>query len=157
METSEQRRKIMRSIPSKDTKAEVLLRKALYHVGYRYRKNWTALPGKPDIVLTKYKICVFCDSEFFHGKSYDAKPPVKTNCEYWDNKIRRNMERDKENNRKIRAMGWTVLRFWDTEISKNLEECMQAIKEAVLQSRFEKWQTADENDYNIYTRQDHNT
>ena len=66
--TKEQRHKAMSRIRSKDTAIEVKLRKALWHSGYHYRKNYAALPGKPDIVLTKYKIAIFCDSEFFHGK-----------------------------------------------------------------------------------------
>ena len=66
--TKEQRHKNMSHIKSKDTKIEVKLRKALWHKGYRYRKNYSQLPGKPDIVLTKFKIVIFCDSEFFHGK-----------------------------------------------------------------------------------------
>ena len=61
----------MRKIHSKDTSIELLLRKALWHKGYRYRKNYKALPGSPDIVLTKYKIAIFCDSEFFHGKNWE--------------------------------------------------------------------------------------
>lgn len=61
----------MRKIHSKDTSIELLLRKALWHKGYRYRKNYKALPGSPDIVLTKYKIAIFCDSEFFHGKDWE--------------------------------------------------------------------------------------
>ena len=63
----------MRKIHSKDTSIELLLRKALWHKGYRYRKNYKALPGSPDIVLTKYKIAIFCDSEFFHGKDWEIQ------------------------------------------------------------------------------------
>lgn len=70
--TKEQRRKNMQSIRSKDTSIELALRKALWNQGYRYRKNYKKLPGKPDIALTRYKIAVFCDSEFFHGKDWDA-------------------------------------------------------------------------------------
>ena len=69
--TKEQRHKCMHNIKSKDSKIEVSLRKALWAKDYRYRKNYAALPGKPDIALTKYKIAVFCDSEFFHGKDWD--------------------------------------------------------------------------------------
>ena len=68
----------MRKIHSKDTSIELLLRKALWHKGYRYRKNYKVLPGSPDIVLTKYKIAIFCDSEFFHGKDWDS---LKTRLE----------------------------------------------------------------------------
>ena len=70
--TKEQRHKNMKNIRSKDTSIELKLRKELWRRGYRYRKNYTELPGKPDIVLTKYKIAIFCDSEFFHGKDWDS-------------------------------------------------------------------------------------
>ena len=73
--SAEQRRKNMQSIKSKDTKIELKLRKALWKKGYRYRKNYNVLPGKPDIALTKYKIAIFCDGEFFHGKDWDIRRP----------------------------------------------------------------------------------
>ena len=133
--TSEQRRKNMRRIWSKDTKAELLLRKALYHNGYRFRKNWNALPGRPDIVLTKQKIAIFCDGEFFHGKDYDKKKPVDHNHAYWDAKIRRNMERDLEVTRQLRSMGWVVLRFWNRDVLKNLDKCLAAVQETVFEQK----------------------
>ena len=74
--TKEQRRKNMQNIRSKDTKIEILLRKALWSKGYRYRKNYKKLPGNPDIVLTKYKIAIFCDGEFFHGKDWEKLKTV---------------------------------------------------------------------------------
>ena len=79
--TVEQRRKNMQHIKSKDTKIEVVLRKALWKKGLRYRKNYSVLPGKPDIVFTRYKIAIFCDSEFFHGKDWEVLKPrlEKTN------------------------------------------------------------------------------
>lgn len=133
--TPEQRKKNMSHIRSKDTSIEVRLRKALWNEGIRYRKNYTDLPGKPDIAVTKYKIAVFCDSSFFHGRDFESKKKPGTNQEYWDKKIRRNMERDDEVDRRIRAMGWTVLRFWDVEIKKDIDGCVKTIKEAVMQSR----------------------
>lgn len=125
----------MSRIRSKDTSIELRLRKAVWHAGIRYRKNYKKLPGKPDIAITKYRIAVFCDSSFFHGRDYESKKKPGTNQEFWDKKIRRNMERDEENDRLIRALGWTVLRFWDIEINKDLEGCVQTIKEAVMQSK----------------------
>lgn len=95
--TPEQRRKNMQHIRSNDTKIEVLLRKALWEKGYRYRKNYKDLPGKPDIVLTKYKIAIFCDGEFFHGKDWEVLKPrleKSNNSEFWISKISRNRERD---------------------------------------------------------------
>lgn len=136
--TPEQRRKNMQHIRSKDTSIEIKLRKALWHEGIRYRKNYKALPGKPDIAITKYRIAVFCDSSFWHGRDFGKKKPVATNHQYWDAKIKRNMERDKEVNQHLRAAGWTVLRFWDIDINKNLDECINTIIEAVLESKVSK-------------------
>ena len=136
--TPEQRRKNMQHIRSKDTSIEIKLRKALWHEGIRYRKNYNALPGKPDIVITKYRIAIFCDSSFWHGRNFDKKKPVSTNHQYWDTKIRGNIERDVCVNKKLRAMGWTVLRFWDVDINKKLDECVQTVKESVLESIISK-------------------
>lgn len=136
--TPEQRRKNMQHIRSKDTSIEIKLRKALWHEGIRYRKNYKALPGKPDIAITKYRIAVFCDSSFWHGRDFEKKKPVATNHQYWDAKIRRNMERDNEVNQQLRAAGWTVLRFWDIDINKSLDECINTIIEAVLESKVSK-------------------
>lgn len=136
--TPEQRRKNMQHIRSKDTSIEIKLRKALWHEGIRYRKNYKVLPGKPDIAITKYRIAIFCDSSFWHGRDFEKKKPVATNHQYWDAKIRRNMERDNEVNQQLRAAGWTVLRFWDIDINKSLDECINTIIEAVLESKVSK-------------------
>ena len=130
--TPEQRRKNMQHIRSKDTSIELRLRKALWHEGIRYRKNLKDLPGKPDIVLTKYNVAIFCDSSFWHGRNFETKKPVATNHEYWDAKIRRNMKRDKEVNTQLEELGWTVLRFWDEDINKHLEDCVQTIKNVIF-------------------------
>lgn len=132
--TKEQRRKNMQSIKSKDTKIEVMLRKALWHKGYRYRKNYKKIPGKPDIVLTKYKIAIFCDGEFFHGKDWEVlKPKLEksNNSEFWISKISRNRERDDEVNKKLLFQGWTVIRFWGNDIKKNVDECVKVIEECI--------------------------
>lgn len=133
--TKEQRRKNMQHIRSKDTSIEVKLRKALWHRGYRYRKNDKSLPGKPDIALTKYKIAIFCDSEFFHGKDWEVlKPRLErgNNSRYWISKISRNRERDDEVNKKLLFEGWTVIRFWGKDIQKNIEECVRVVEETVF-------------------------
>lgn len=133
--TPEQRKKNMQHIRSKDTKIEVLLRKALWQRGYRYRKNYKDLPGKPDIALTKYKIAIFCDGEFFHGKNWEVlKPKLQksNNSEFWINKINRNRERDDKVNKELLFMGWTVIRFWGDDIKKNTDECIQVIEETIF-------------------------
>lgn len=127
--TPEQRKKNMRAVKSIDTKIELILRKALWSKGYRYRKNYKKLPGKPDIVFTKYKIAVFCDSEFWHGKNYEESTSrIGTNSDYWKQKIKRNIERDKEVNELLNKEGWTVLRFWEKEIKKELDNCLKQIE-----------------------------
>ena len=133
--TQEQRRKNMQHIKSNDTKIEVILRKALWAKGYRYRKNYKKLPGKPDIVLTKYKIVIFCDGEFFHGKDWEVLKPrleKSNNSEFWIAKISRNRERDDEINKQLQFLGWTVIRFWGKEIMKHTEECIKVIEETVF-------------------------
>lgn len=136
--TPEQRRKNMQHIKSKDTSIEIALRKALWKKGYRYRKNFKGLPGKPDIAITKYKIAIFCDGEFFHGKNWEVKKPKlmnSKNSDYWISKIERNMERDHENEQKLLFMGWTVIRFWGKEILKNTDDCIKVIEEAIFDSK----------------------
>jgi DNA mismatch endonuclease (patch repair protein) len=132
--TPEQRHKSMSHIRSKNTSIEILLCKALWHEGIRYRKNYGELPGKPDIAITKYKVAVFCDGELWHGKDLNIrKEKIKTNKDYWIPKIERNMARDNENERKLENMGWTVIRFWGKEIKKNLLDCVNEIKETIYQ------------------------
>ena len=112
--SQEQRHKNMKNIRSHDTKIEVILRRALWNKGYRYRKNYKQLPGKPDIVLTKYRIAIFCDGEFFHGKDWEVLKPrleKSNNSEFWISKISRNRERDDEINKRLLFEGWTVIRF----------------------------------------------
>lgn len=138
--TKEQRKKNMQHIKSSDTKIELLLRKALWKKGYRYRKNWKNLPGRPDIVLTKYKLAIFCDGEFFHGKDWEVlKPRLENgnNSEYWISKISRNRERDDEVNKKLLFLGWTVIRFWGKDIKDHTDECIKVIEEAIFDIKLE--------------------
>ncbi len=133
--TPAQRRKNMQHIKGKNTKIETLLRKELWKRGYRYRKNYDKLPGHPDIVFTKYKIAIFCDGEFFHGKDWEVlKPKLKNsnNSEFWISKISRNREHDSEVNKKLLFEGWTVIRFWGNDIKKHPEECVRTIEETIL-------------------------
>ena len=130
--TPEQRKKNMQAIKSKDTEIEIILRKELWSRGYRYRKNYKKLIGKPDIALTKYKIAIFCDSEFWHGKNYhESTDRIGTNAEYWKQKILRNIERDRQVTEQLTLDGWTVLRFWEKDIRKDTENCVQTILNAI--------------------------
>jgi len=117
----------MRRIKSKNTSIEKILRKTLWNKGLRYRKNCKDVTGKPDICFKKYKIAIFCDSEFWHGKYYSEGKIPKTNREYWKKKFQRNTERDKEVNEKLTKEGWIVLRFWGKDIIKNTDEITEKI------------------------------
>ena len=139
-EVSEKTRKNMQKIRSKDTSIEVLLRKRLWHDGYRYRKNYKKLPGSPDIAITKYKIAVFCDSEFFHGKDWDklkARLERGKNPQYWIQHIEENMERDRKVDQELALLDWTVIRFWGKDIKKDIEGCIQVIEEAAFDKMIE--------------------
>lgn len=145
--TKEQRRKNMQRIKSKDTSIECMLRKALWKKGYRYRKNCKSIPGTPDIALTKYKIAIFCDGEFFHGKDWDVlklRLEKGNNSEYWLRKISRNRERDDEVNKRLLFEGWTVIRFWGKDITKHTEECVKVIEEAIWDIQMENYYMSEE-------------
>lgn len=111
--TKEQRHKNMSHIRAKNTKAEVLLRKALWHRGIRYRKNYKKLPGSPDIAITRCHIAVFVDGDFWHARGHQDHPgeQVRSHSGFWQKKLKRNVERDKEVNEELTSMGWLVLRF----------------------------------------------
>lgn len=140
----EARSKNMSAIHSKDTKPEIVLRKALWNKGYRYRKNLSTLPGKPDIVLTKYKICIFVDSEFFHGKGFSSDYQSRkyhsleeqlqhsNHSEFWLKKIQGNMKHDREVDAELNGMGWKVIRFWSKDVLHNSEGCIKTIEEVIF-------------------------
>jgi len=119
----------MSRIRSSGSEIEKILGHSLWQNGFRYRKQYKKLTGKPDFVLVKYKIAVFCDSSFWHGyKNMSTNlHDFKTNKYFWITKIKRNIERDKEVNRELKRMGWTVFRFWDFQIKHSPEKCTQKI------------------------------
>lgn len=123
----------------RDTKPEVLLRKALWGEGLRYRKNVSTLPGKPDIVFPGPRVVVFCDGDFWHGKDWESRRPKLargTNAPYWVRKIERNMERDGEHRAQLQANGWTVLRYWESDIkSDRLKKIVSEVRRAVRRKR----------------------
>lgn len=133
----------MAAIKSKDTKPELKLRKALWVRGYRFRKNYKELPGTPDIVLTKYKICIFVDSEYFHGKNFNSGYHSKkykslreqlehsNHPEFWIQKIQNNMQHDEQINNELQGLGWKVIRFWSQDVIKNENECISRIEKAI--------------------------
>lgn len=146
-EVTEERHKNMSRIRGRDTSIEILLRKALWSKGFRYRKNYKKLPGKPDVALTKYKIAVFCDSEFFHGKNWPVlkkKLGNGSNPDYWVPKIERNIERDRENDILLKSLGWSVVHFWGNEIKKDLSACIQVIEELIFEMKISEGNYNDE-------------
>lgn len=122
---------IMSHIRSADPKAEIILRKALWHKGLRYRKNYKTLPGTPDIALSRQKIAIFVDGDFWHARGHQDSPgeQVATNKEYWQKKLARNVERDKDVTDELTELGWLVLRFWESDIKKDLAGCVKIIEE----------------------------
>lgn len=117
--TPEQRSRCMAAIKGKDTKPELIVRKYLFSRGLRFRVQVRKLPGNPDIVLPKYKTVVFVDGCFWHGHEgckYYRLP--KSNVEFWQQKIERNIARDIRNEAELKSLGWRVLRVWECDIRK---------------------------------------
>lgn len=122
----------MSRIRSKNTSIELLLGKAMWAIGLRYRKNDKTVFGKPDFVFKRKKVAVFCDSEFWHGKYLlDQKYIPKENADYWIPKLERNIERDRQVNAELVSKGWIVIRFWEKDIRKHSEECARKVFETV--------------------------
>lgn len=125
---SEARRFNMSRIRSKNTKAEILLRKAMWKENLRYRVHAVDVPGKPDIMIKKYKLAIFVDGGFWHGYRWlENKKKIKSNVAFWTDKIERNMQRDREINIRLNEKGLTVMRFWDHEVLKSLTKCLNQI------------------------------
>ena len=132
----EQISKNMAAVKNKNSQIELLLGKALWAKGIRYRKNNKSIFGKPDFTIKKYKLAIFCDGEFWHGKDWELrKNDHKSNKEFWIKKIERNIERDKEVNIYLQGQGWKVLRFWGNDIKKNLYFCIQRIEKEINESK----------------------
>lgn len=126
--TKEQRHKNMSANKGKGNQLELLFGKLLWNAGVRYRKNDKTVFGKPDFVIRKMKIAIFCDGEFWHGRNWtERKNDHKSNCDFWHSKIEQNIKRDKEVNKQLKAQGWTVFRFWETEIIKESDKCLNRI------------------------------
>lgn len=127
--------KRMSRVKLKRNSSEILLAKALWHKGYRYRLNYKKLPGSPDIAITKYNIAIFIDGEFWHGKDFEEKKKhLKNNKEFWIEKIEENIKRDEKNDILLRQMGWIPLHFWESEIKRNLNYYVNSIYEIILQT-----------------------
>lgn len=153
--TPQQRHKNMAAIHSKCTKPEVLVRKYLWRQGFRYRLNNPRLPGKPDIVLRKYRTCVFVNGCFWHGHEnckYFRLP--KTNTDFWRKKIERNRERDKQEQQKLAKMGWHSITIWECELKPKVREQTLAslaytINHIYLQDHSIKYELPEDNEYDM--------
>lgn len=130
--TKEERSKLMGKIRGKNTKDEVRLAKALWNKNIRYRKHNKSIFGTPDISIKTLKIAIFVDSEFFHGKDWGVKKKPINNAEFWEKKITRNIQRDKDVNEYLEGQGWTVLRYWSDEVRKNLDEVVATIERHII-------------------------
>lgn len=133
--STEARSKNMSNIHSKDTKPEEIVRKYLFHKGFRYRKNVSSLPGKPDIVLSKYKTAVFVNGCFWHAHK-DCKwfVPPKSNTDFWTKKFEYNINRDQKNYDQLEKMGWKVIILWECEIRhKNKEEALERLAASIAE------------------------
>ena len=119
--SAEQRHKNMAAIRGKDTKPEMIVRKGLWSRGFRYRLNSPRLPGHPDLVLRKYRTCVFVNGCFWHGHEGCCKIP-NTNREFWVAKIKRNQERDIETQKRLAEMGWHCITIWECELKPSKRE-----------------------------------
>lgn len=118
---NKKRSAVMAKIRSKDTKPELIVRRYLYHRGYRYRKNVRGLPGTPDIVLKKYGVVIFIHGCFWHGHATDTHIP-RTHTEFWTTKIKRNKERDEQNKEKLKQMGWRIITIWECQLKPSVRE-----------------------------------
>lgn len=132
LKTTPEISKRMKALSHKKSKVESVLAKALWHKGYRYRLNYKDLPGTPDIALTKYKIAIFVDGEFWHGKDFEkTKEKLKNNKDYWIEKIEENIQRDIRNDNLLRQMEWIPLHFWSEEVQKYCDYCLAEIEEKI--------------------------
>jgi len=134
--TREQRIRNMKAIRSSGTRIEILLGKALWKAGLRFRKHNKTVPGKPDFAIKSLKIAVFVDGEFWHGKDWEVRKHwIKSNRDFWFAKIERTMTRDLEINARLSDRGWKVIRFWGDDVVKDPDECARMVRRVVDQCR----------------------
>lgn len=117
----------MSRIKSKNTSIEQILGKAMWSAGLRYRKQCKDIYGRPDFCFRNKKLVIFCDSDFWHGKKFLEGEKFKTNTDFWESKIKRNIERDKEVNEYLHENGWTIIRLWEKQIKKDTDGCVKLI------------------------------
>ena len=129
----------MSRVHLKRGKAETVLAKALWHSGYRYCLNYKMLPGSPDIAITKYRIAIFVDGEFWHGYDWEnRKLKLKANRESWIEKIEENIARDRRNDILLEQIGWVPVHFWEKEVKNELNDCIRVIDQLIVQQCVEE-------------------
>ncbi len=131
--TPEQRRMTMSRIRGRDTKVELAIRKELHRRGHRFRVNVSWIAGKPDVVFTRIRLAIFIDGDFWHGWKFEIWSDKL--APYWREKIAGNKARDRRHATLLRSEGWTVMRFWEHDVEKNLEGCIERIESKVAQLR----------------------
>ena len=132
LQTTPEISKRMANVKLKKGMAETMVAKALWNKGIRYRRNYKRLPGSPDIAITKFKLAIFIDGEFWHGEDWEnRKTKLKSNRDYWIEKIEENMARDRKNDNLLQVDGWTVIHFWEKDIKKNIDICVEKIMETI--------------------------
>ena len=136
-------RKRMSKVKLKNGTAEQILAKKLWHMGYRYRKNDKRLPGSPDIAISRHRIAIFVDGEFWHGKDWETrKPRLQCNREYWIEKIEENIARDIRVDKQLREIDWIPIHFWSKDVLKDTESCISDILSTIIENEY-KEQTQD--------------
>lgn len=117
-----------RAVKSKDTKPEVQLRKAVWRMGFRYRKNVKTLEGSPDLVFPRQKVAVFVDGDFWHGRNWpERRKRLQRNRDYWIRKIEGNIARDRRVDTALANRGWSVVRLWSEDVRRDIESCVTAV------------------------------
>ena len=136
--------KIMAAVKSTDTRPEIALRKELWRRGLRYRKNQKKLPGKPDIVFSSARLAVFCDGDFWHGHNWAVRgygsleEELKRYSKEWSDKILRNIQRDERVNQELQALGWKVLRIWESDIKADIKRCADRVESGYVSLELEQ-------------------
>src|SRR5690606_2334360 len=144
--TAEARSERMARVRSKDTEPELRFRKAIWRAGYRFRTCDARLPGKPDLTFARHRLAVFIDGDFWHGHQWrtrrllqlDDQFTAAANGDYWRQKIRRNVERDFRHTAALVADGWSVLRFWESDIRRDLQRCVNMTLAALKKPKHER-------------------
>lgn len=136
--SSEKASRMLAKVKGADTEGEKLLRSTLWRLGFRFRKNVRELSGKPDIVFQRERVVVFCDGDFWHGRNWrkdKRRLAAGPNAPYWVAKIAANRDRDKRYNKELKKLGWSVLRFWESDVRADPTRAAQEIAEVVISKR----------------------